>query len=169
MKQVELIAMPVVPFPSWTIGSADVMIGNVQENLMAALTRYCPPFNITGMPAIAVPNGFNRAGLPLGFQIAGRLFDDATVLRVARAYERVTDLAYAAAAAAMTRLGLLSPRVGMIGLGAMGGAMADTLMQAGHRVSGFDVDQRALERFRAAGDPRNQMRRRLLPSSTSWS
>ena len=39
----------------------------------------------------------------------------------------------------------------MIGLGAMGGAMADTLMQAGHRVSGFDVDQRALERFRAAG------------------
>jgi aspartyl-tRNA(Asn)/glutamyl-tRNA(Gln) amidotransferase subunit A len=91
MKRVELIAMPVVPFPAWKIGSADVMIGQVQENLMAGLTRYCPPFNITGMPAIAVPNGFNRDGLPLGFQIAGRLFDDATVLRAARGYERATD------------------------------------------------------------------------------
>jgi aspartyl-tRNA(Asn)/glutamyl-tRNA(Gln) amidotransferase subunit A len=91
MKQVELIAMPVVPFPCWTIGSEEIAIGDARENLMACLTRYCPPFNITGMPAIAVPNGFSSDGRPLGFQIAGRLFDDATVLRAARAYERVTD------------------------------------------------------------------------------
>jgi aspartyl-tRNA(Asn)/glutamyl-tRNA(Gln) amidotransferase subunit A len=91
MKQVELIAMPVVPFPGWTIGSAEITIGDVRENLMACLTRYCPPFNITGMPAVAIPNGFSRDGLPLGFQIGGRLLDDATVLRAARAYERVTD------------------------------------------------------------------------------
>ncbi len=91
MKDVELIAMPVVPFPPWTIGSAEIAIGDVRENLMACLTRYCPPFNITGMPAVAVPNGFSSDGRPLGFQIAGRLFDDATVLRAARAYERVTD------------------------------------------------------------------------------
>jgi aspartyl-tRNA(Asn)/glutamyl-tRNA(Gln) amidotransferase subunit A len=58
---------------------------------MGCLTRYCPPFNITGMPAVSVPNGFSSSGLPLGFQIAGPLFDDARVLRAARAYERATD------------------------------------------------------------------------------
>jgi aspartyl-tRNA(Asn)/glutamyl-tRNA(Gln) amidotransferase subunit A len=91
MKQVELIAMPVVPFPAWTIGSQEITIGNSRENLMGCLTRYCPPFNITGMPAVSVPNGFSSSGLPLGFQIAGPLFDDARVLRAARAYERATD------------------------------------------------------------------------------
>lgn len=91
MNEVELIAMPVVPFPGWTIGSEEITISGTTEGLMGALTRYCPPFNMTGMPAVAVPNGFNRDGLPLGFQIAGRLFDDATVLRAARAYERVTE------------------------------------------------------------------------------
>ena len=91
MNRVELIAMPVVPFPGWPIGDEEVTIGSVKEGLMGALTRYCPPFNITGMPAVAIPNGFNHEGLPLGFQIAGRLFDDAGVLAAARAYERVTD------------------------------------------------------------------------------
>ena len=44
-----------------------------------------------------------------------------------------------------------SPKIGIIGLGAMGGAIASALMRAGHSVSGFDVDARAVERFRAAG------------------
>ena len=46
------------------------------------------PFNLTGHPAIAVPAGFSKAGLPLSIQIVGRFFDDATVLRAANAYER---------------------------------------------------------------------------------
>lgn len=44
------------------------------------------PFNITGSPAIAVPTGFSKSGLPLGMQIAGKAFDEATVYRVAFAY-----------------------------------------------------------------------------------
>ncbi|MBM3491417.1 MAG: amidase [Alphaproteobacteria bacterium] len=46
------------------------------------------PFNISGHPAIAVPAGFSKAGLPLSFQLAGRYFDEAMLYRVARAYER---------------------------------------------------------------------------------
>ena len=48
------------------------------------------PFNVTGSPAMSVCCGFTEAGLPLSFQIAGRRFDDATVLRAADAYERAT-------------------------------------------------------------------------------
>jgi aspartyl-tRNA(Asn)/glutamyl-tRNA(Gln) amidotransferase subunit A len=48
------------------------------------------PFNVTGHPALAMMSGLSRSGLPLSVQFAGRYFDDATVLRVAAAYERVT-------------------------------------------------------------------------------
>jgi aspartyl-tRNA(Asn)/glutamyl-tRNA(Gln) amidotransferase subunit A len=48
------------------------------------------PFNVTGSPAMSVRCGFTEAGLPLSFQIVGKRFDDATVLRAADAYERAT-------------------------------------------------------------------------------
>jgi aspartyl-tRNA(Asn)/glutamyl-tRNA(Gln) amidotransferase subunit A len=48
------------------------------------------PFNVTGGPALAQCIGFSTTGLPLSMQIVGRPFDDATVLRVAHAYEKAT-------------------------------------------------------------------------------
>ncbi len=45
------------------------------------------PFNMSGQPAISVPAGHDAAGLPIGLQISGRLFDDLGVLRAARAWE----------------------------------------------------------------------------------
>ncbi|HYC48727.1 MAG TPA: amidase [Burkholderiales bacterium] len=48
------------------------------------------PFNLTGHPAIAIPSGLSKGGLPLSAQIVGRHFDDRTVLRVANAYERAS-------------------------------------------------------------------------------
>ncbi len=47
-------------------------------------------FNFNGMPALTVCCGFSSSGLPLGLQIAGRLFDESTILRAAHAYERST-------------------------------------------------------------------------------
>ena len=49
------------------------------------------PFNLTGHPALALPIGFTAGGLPLGMQIIARHWDEATVYRVARAYERETS------------------------------------------------------------------------------
>jgi len=49
------------------------------------------PFSLTGMPALALPCGFSSTGLPLSLQIAGRPFDEATVLRAGDAYQRVTS------------------------------------------------------------------------------
>jgi len=48
------------------------------------------PSNVTGGPALELCNGFSQAGLPLGMQVIGRPFDEATVLRVGDAYERAT-------------------------------------------------------------------------------
>jgi aspartyl-tRNA(Asn)/glutamyl-tRNA(Gln) amidotransferase subunit A len=59
--------------------------------VVPASSRYTAPWNLLGLPACVVPCGFTRDGLPLSIQIVGRAFDDATVLRIARAYERVTD------------------------------------------------------------------------------
>jgi aspartyl-tRNA(Asn)/glutamyl-tRNA(Gln) amidotransferase subunit A len=49
------------------------------------------PFNLTGLPTLAIPNGFSSVGLPWSLQITGRPFDEAMVLRVGYAYEQTTD------------------------------------------------------------------------------
>jgi aspartyl-tRNA(Asn)/glutamyl-tRNA(Gln) amidotransferase subunit A len=46
------------------------------------------PFSLSGHPALAMRTGFDEAGLPIGVQLVGRYFDEAMVLRAARAYER---------------------------------------------------------------------------------
>jgi aspartyl-tRNA(Asn)/glutamyl-tRNA(Gln) amidotransferase subunit A len=53
-------------------------------------TPFSYPFNLTQQPAASVPCGFTAAGLPAGLHVIGRMFDDATVLRVCQAYEQST-------------------------------------------------------------------------------
>lgn len=48
------------------------------------------PFNVTGSPAIAVPNGFSTDGLPIGMQVVGRHHSEQMILRIAHAYEQAT-------------------------------------------------------------------------------
>jgi aspartyl-tRNA(Asn)/glutamyl-tRNA(Gln) amidotransferase subunit A len=48
------------------------------------------PFNLTGTPALSMPMGFSRSGLPIGLQVLGKPFDEAMVYRVAQAYEGAT-------------------------------------------------------------------------------
>jgi aspartyl-tRNA(Asn)/glutamyl-tRNA(Gln) amidotransferase subunit A len=50
----------------------------------------CYPFSMANVPAIAVPMGYTRAGLPVSLQIAGKPFDESMVFRVAHAHERAT-------------------------------------------------------------------------------
>jgi aspartyl-tRNA(Asn)/glutamyl-tRNA(Gln) amidotransferase subunit A len=47
--------------------------------------------NLAGIPGIALPCGFTRAGLPIGLQLLGKPFDEATLLQVAYAYEQATE------------------------------------------------------------------------------
>jgi aspartyl-tRNA(Asn)/glutamyl-tRNA(Gln) amidotransferase subunit A len=63
-----------------------------QDAVAAAqrLTANTAPFNLTGLPAISIPCGFTRSGLPIGLQLAARPWREGLLLRVARAYERAT-------------------------------------------------------------------------------
>jgi aspartyl-tRNA(Asn)/glutamyl-tRNA(Gln) amidotransferase subunit A len=56
-----------------------------------AWNRLLTPVNVAGYPAASVPCGFDESGLPVGLQIIGRPWEEALVLRVARAYERATE------------------------------------------------------------------------------
>ena len=58
-----------------------------------ARRRLTSPASLAGLPALSVPCGFTRSGLPVGLQLIGRPFDESTLFRIGRAYERATRLA----------------------------------------------------------------------------
>jgi len=62
-----------------------------EEPVTSVFVRLSAPANVTGLPSVAVPCGFTRSGLPVAFQVIGRPFGEARILRIARAYEAVTD------------------------------------------------------------------------------
>ena len=81
----DLLLTPTMPLPAFSLGS-DTPIG--QDG--AKWDDWSPftfPFNLTGQPAATVPCGFTSDGLPVGLQIVGRNYDEATVLRAAYSYE----------------------------------------------------------------------------------
>jgi aspartyl-tRNA(Asn)/glutamyl-tRNA(Gln) amidotransferase subunit A len=61
------------------------------ESTEAAYVRFCVGFNLTGAPALSVPCGRDTFGLPVGLQIVGRPYSDATVLAIGRAFQGVTE------------------------------------------------------------------------------
>jgi aspartyl-tRNA(Asn)/glutamyl-tRNA(Gln) amidotransferase subunit A len=84
LRGVDLLATPTTPKPASTFATAwDISIPPARSNM--------PPFNVSGLPALALPCGFSRSGLPLSLQLTGRPFDEATVLRAGHAYERATE------------------------------------------------------------------------------
>ena len=90
-RDVDAIVAPTVPAPASPIGAEEVQIGDEQIGIRPALVGMNRPANFTGLPAISVPCGFTREGLPIGLQLIGRAFDEATLLRIAYSYERSHD------------------------------------------------------------------------------
>jgi aspartyl-tRNA(Asn)/glutamyl-tRNA(Gln) amidotransferase subunit A len=96
-ERVDAVAMPTSPVPAFRIGER--IADPLQMYLIDVFTVSA---NLTGLPAISIPCGFTRPpspdgvatgsgeGLPIGLQLTGRRFDEATLLRVADAYERDT-------------------------------------------------------------------------------
>lgn len=84
-EKYDVIIGPTTPTPAFKIG----------ENIDDPLTMYANdiltiPLNLAGAPGISVPCGFDN-GLPLGLQIIGNYFDEATIYRVAHAFEQATE------------------------------------------------------------------------------
>ncbi|HEY6131729.1 MAG TPA: amidase [Halioglobus sp.] len=90
LENVDVLLTPTTPITAPRIGQESVRYGNTEESVLGAMIRCTAPFNATHLPALSLPCGFNRSGLPIGMQIAGRPFDEAIVLRVGHAYEQAT-------------------------------------------------------------------------------
>lgn len=91
LEQVDVLVTPTTPITAPPIGQEIVRYGNNEEPVLHAMIRCTAPFNATHLPALSLPCGFTSEGLPVGLQIAGRPFDEATLLRVGHAYEQATD------------------------------------------------------------------------------
>jgi aspartyl-tRNA(Asn)/glutamyl-tRNA(Gln) amidotransferase subunit A len=87
----DVLLAPSTPMAATVMGERQTLIGDTAADVRASLIRYTRAFNLSGHPACSLPCGFTQGGLPIGMQIVGRPFDEATVLRAADAYQRLTD------------------------------------------------------------------------------
>jgi aspartyl-tRNA(Asn)/glutamyl-tRNA(Gln) amidotransferase subunit A len=88
---VDAVIAPVAPVAAPTIAESDVGNSPDAETVIQRLTRFTRPVNYLGLPSLAIPAGFTRDGLPVGMQLIGRPFDEATLLRIGAAFQRATD------------------------------------------------------------------------------
>ena len=91
LEHADIVVSPTVPAFPPVVGQVWVQSGDLREHIVDAFLRFNIPYDLTGLPAISVPCGFSSAGLPIGLQIAGRAFEEATILKVAHAYEQSTE------------------------------------------------------------------------------
>jgi aspartyl-tRNA(Asn)/glutamyl-tRNA(Gln) amidotransferase subunit A len=88
---VDAVIAPVAPVAAPTIAESDVGNSPDAEAVIQRLTRFTRPINYLGLPSLAIPAGFTGNGLPVGMQLIGRSFDEATLLRIGAAFQRATD------------------------------------------------------------------------------
>ncbi|MGB8542659.1 MAG: amidase [Candidatus Acidiferrales bacterium] len=89
-RRVDAILAPAVPIAAPLIGEGEVIIEGRKETVRSALVRLNRPANLTGHPAISIPCGFTRDGLPVGLQLIGPKWGEAALLAVAFAFEQAT-------------------------------------------------------------------------------
>lgn len=86
----DALFLPVLRFPVPKIADVDVRDGPRMNEVLGSINHCTWPINYLGLPGLSVPAGFSGNGLPIGFQLVGRPFDEATLFRIAAAYERET-------------------------------------------------------------------------------
>ena len=94
LQDVDFLVTPAAPVAAWRIDTETVVLGDQVYPVRgpgAGMTARCTsPSNATGLPAMSVPCGFTRAGLPIGLQLIGRPFEEARLFQVAYGYEAVS-------------------------------------------------------------------------------
>jgi aspartyl-tRNA(Asn)/glutamyl-tRNA(Gln) amidotransferase subunit A len=90
-KLVDVFICPSLPFTATRVRETTVVIENgVAEDMLSAIMQFTGVPSLTGLPSLNVPCGFDD-GLPIGMQIIGQPFDEATLFRVGAAFQSVTD------------------------------------------------------------------------------
>jgi aspartyl-tRNA(Asn)/glutamyl-tRNA(Gln) amidotransferase subunit A len=90
-EQVDALVTPTLPVVAPRVDEIAHPLLVAGKPLDGALLRLTFPFDISGQPALTIPCGFSQDGLPVGLQLVGRRFDEATVLRLGHAFQRDTD------------------------------------------------------------------------------
>jgi len=88
---VDAVVAPVAPVAAPTIAESDVGNSPDAEAVIQRLTRFTRAVNYLGLPALAIPAGSTRGGLPIGVQLIGRSFEESVLLRIGAAFQRATD------------------------------------------------------------------------------
>jgi aspartyl-tRNA(Asn)/glutamyl-tRNA(Gln) amidotransferase subunit A len=88
---VDLLHLPAIPVPVPTIDETTRGAPADVARVIGVLGHATRGINYLGLPSISVPAGFDGKGLPVGFQLVGRPFSEAVLLRAADAYQRATD------------------------------------------------------------------------------
>jgi aspartyl-tRNA(Asn)/glutamyl-tRNA(Gln) amidotransferase subunit A len=91
LRHRDVLLAPATPIAAPRLDETEVQLDGRRIDVRTALIRLTRPFNLSGHPACALPCGFTAGGLPIGMQLVGRPFDEATVIRAADAYQRTTD------------------------------------------------------------------------------
>jgi amidase len=86
---VDCMLCPTMPTPTPSL--TDMAKYGEDPAVLSAIMRFTAPFDFSGTPTITLPNGIDSAGLPLSMQIAGPYLGEATIIRVADAYQNATD------------------------------------------------------------------------------
>ena len=87
LESVDVLLTPTLPIAATEIGQREISVGDYEENVRSALTRFTGPTDLTGHPSLSVPCGKTAMGLPVGLQLIGRCFDEAILYRFGHAYE----------------------------------------------------------------------------------
>jgi len=91
MAAVDVVVTPTTIAPAALIEEDERKAPAASLAMSVQYTKCTNPFNLTGLPALSVPCGFTPEGLPVGLQIVGRPYDEATILRVGHAFQRETE------------------------------------------------------------------------------
>lgn len=91
LKNVDVLHLPAIPIPVPTIEATTRGDPADVARVIGVVGHCTRGINYLGLPAISVPAGFDARGLPVAFQLVGRPFAEATLLRAADAYQRATD------------------------------------------------------------------------------
>jgi Asp-tRNA(Asn)/Glu-tRNA(Gln) amidotransferase A subunit family amidase len=91
LQQVNLIVTPTTGIPAPAIDGSALPWGSTDLTALFEIIRFVTPANLTGLPAISFPAGYNDAGLPIGMQAIGRAWQEHILLRLALAADRILE------------------------------------------------------------------------------
>lgn len=89
MSSVDVLLMPVMGTAAWSLEA--IQKAGRDLDSVAARLRYTAPFDLSGHPTLTLPGGMTPDGVPTGFQIVGRAFDEVAILAAGHAYQQATD------------------------------------------------------------------------------